>query len=102
MLRSPVHKPIDDVSGVWAVTCFFVAKDARGHGVTTALLDAAVAYAKRNGALALEAYPNDVGEERPADASMWRGSLALFERAGFEVVARRKPARPIVRKTFSR
>src|SRR5512139_1051215 len=29
VLRSPVHRPVDDVSGVWSIACFFIAADAR-------------------------------------------------------------------------
>jgi ribosomal protein S18 acetylase RimI-like enzyme len=97
VLRSPVHKPIDDVDGVWSVACFFIAKEARGQHVADALLAAAVEHATQRGARVIEGYPIDAGDERRPSAEMWRGSVAQFERAGFEVVARRKPARPIVR-----
>jgi L-amino acid N-acyltransferase YncA len=98
VLRSPVHKPVDDVEGVWSVACFFVAKEARGAGVCEALLDAAVDHATAQGAEVVEAYPVDAGDDRRPQAEMWRGSADLFLRAGFEVVARRRPARPIVRR----
>ncbi|HEX5613891.1 MAG TPA: GNAT family N-acetyltransferase [Acidimicrobiia bacterium] len=97
VLRSPVHKPIDDEADVWAVACFFIAKDMRGEGIADALLDAAVAHARRQGARIVEGYPIDPGDARRPSAEMWRGSVDQFTRAGFEVVARRKPARPIVR-----
>ncbi len=97
ILRSPLHKPIDDADDVYAVTCFYIAAAARGAGVADALLDAAVQFARRRGAALLEAYPSDLQGRRVAAADAWRGTLAQFERAGFEVVARRKPARPIVR-----
>jgi GNAT superfamily N-acetyltransferase len=97
VLRSPVHKPVDDVAGVWSIACFFVAKSERGFGLADRLLEAAVEHARKGGAAVVEAYPNDVGDRRPGAAHMWRGSLDQFARAGFEVVARRKPARPIVR-----
>jgi GNAT superfamily N-acetyltransferase len=102
VLRSPVHKPIDDTSGVWSVSCFVVARDARGRGVARALLDGAVKFARKQGAQVVEAYPVDPGAERPDDATMWRGTVRMFTDAGFEVVARRKPARPIVRKVLRR
>ena len=98
VLRSPVHKPIDDAGPVYSITCFFIAKAARGAGIADVLLNAAVEFASARGAHIVEAYPTDVGDERPTAAEMWRGSLKQFERAGFEVAARRKPARPIVRK----
>jgi GNAT superfamily N-acetyltransferase len=98
VLRSPVHKPVDDADGVWSVACFFVARGRRGAGVADALLDAAVHYATDQGAQVIEGYPIDPNDLRRPQAEMWRGSLDQFLRAGFEVVARRKPARPIVRR----
>ena len=102
LLRSPVHKPIDDAPAVHAVTCFFVAHDERGSGVADRLLQAAIDFAGKRGAKILEAYPNDFGAERKPGAEVWRGTLRQFEKAGFEVVARRRPARPIVRLRLQR
>jgi hypothetical protein len=34
---------------------------------------------------------------RSKDETMWFGALSMYARAGFEEVARRKPARPVVR-----
>ena len=101
VLRSPVHKPADDVGGVWSIACFFIGKQARGAGAADALLDAAVAHARSRGAEVLEGYPVDVGDARKPSADMWRGSLKQFERAGFEVLVRRKPMRPIMRKVLT-
>jgi GNAT superfamily N-acetyltransferase len=97
ILRSPLHKPIDDETDVWAVTCFFIARPQRGAGVAHTLLEGAVRRARRNGARIVEGYPFDPGDDLPDAAEMWRGSIPMFERAGFEVVARRKPLRPIMR-----
>jgi len=97
ILRSPVHKPVDAELGVWSISCFFVAKGERGCGVADALLTAAIDRASRRGVRMLEAYPVAAGRVRKESAAVWRGALTQFERAGFEVVARRRPARPIVR-----
>ena len=97
VLRSPVHKPVDDVRDVYSVSCFYVARSERGHGVADALLGEAARFARRQGAQVLEAYPSDTGAARKPADQVWRGTLAQFRRAGFEVIARRRPARPIVR-----
>jgi GNAT superfamily N-acetyltransferase len=102
LLRSPVHKPLDDEPDVWAIACFFVAKSARRGGVADALLKAATRYAREQGARFVEGYPIDTSGGRKPTAEMWRGSVEQFLRAGFEVVVRRKPARPIVRKRLRR
>ena len=98
---SKILAPIDDAP-VWSIVCFVVSRKARGKGVAAALLDAAIAYARERGATTLEAYPVDVGDGRVPAANAFHGTLPMFERLGFEVVARRQwnastPVRPIVR-----
>ena len=66
------------------------------QGVARALLDGAIAYAKKHGATLLEAYPVDK-PAKSADDDMWFGAKSMYDRAGFEEVARRKPQRPVVR-----
>jgi GNAT superfamily N-acetyltransferase len=91
-----------DERPVWAIVCFVVSRRARGSGVAAALLDAAIAYAREQGATTLEAYPIDPAGVRVPAGSAYHGTLAMFERAGFDVVVRRQwnrstPVRPIVR-----
>lgn len=93
--RSPVMKPVDD-KPVWSIVCFVVPSEYRGQGVAQALLEGAVAYAKKRRAKLLEGYPVDK-PTRSTDDFMWFGAKAMFDRAGFREVARRKPFRPVVR-----
>jgi len=72
---------------VWVVNCFVVAKEARRAGVASALLDAAVAYARDHGANLVEGYPAVTGGERMSSASAYMGTERMFERAGFEVTS---------------
>ena len=93
--------PVDD-RPVWSIVCFVVGRQDRGQGLAGALLDAAIDHARANGATTLEAYPADTGGERIPSPVAYNGTLSMFERAGFTVVARRTfnrtlPARPIVR-----
>jgi len=94
--RSPVMKPVDD-RRVWSIICFVVPAEYRRQGVAAALLDGAVAYAKKRGARLLEAYPVDRAG-RSSDVSMWFGAKSMYDAAGFEEVARRKPTRPVMRR----
>jgi ribosomal protein S18 acetylase RimI-like enzyme len=94
--RSQVMKAVDDQQ-VWSIICFVVPGEFRGQGVAHELLRGAIAYAKKRGARLLEAYPVDKSE-RGRDDSMWFGSKSMYDAAGFEEVARRKPHRPIVRR----
>lgn len=93
--RSPVMKPVDE-QPVWSIVCFVVPSEHRGQGVAQALLEGAVAYAKKQGATLVEAYPVD-HPARSRDDLMWFGAKSMYDRAGFEEVARRKMHRPIVR-----
>jgi ribosomal protein S18 acetylase RimI-like enzyme len=95
LARSPVMKPVDD-QPVWSVICFVVPSQYRNQGVARALLAGAVAYAKKQGARLLEAYPVD-RPGRSNDESMWFGARSMYDKAGFCEVARRKPQRPVMR-----
>lgn len=101
LVYSRVLAPVDDIP-VWSIVCFVVTRRLRSQGMAETLLDAVVDYARECGALALEAYPVDNGGERLRAAQVYHGTLSMFERAGFEVVTRRRanrssPERPIVR-----
>ncbi len=87
----------DDDPGVWSVTCFVVRPGYRRHGVAAALLAGAIDHARSAGAGWLEAYPVDPKGPAPTLDRLYRGSLSLFREAGFEVVARPRPGRAIVR-----
>ena len=93
--RSPVMKAVDN-RPVWSIICFVVRPEYRGQGVAHALLRGAIAYARKHGAKLLEAYPVDKSG-LSNDDSMWFGAKSMYDSAGFEEVARRKPFRPIVR-----
>jgi GNAT superfamily N-acetyltransferase len=94
--RSRVLKPVDD-QPVWSITCFFVARPYRGQGVSAALVKAAVAHARKNGARTIEGYPVEPKAGRIPDAFAYVGVPSTFRRAGFVEVLRRSPTRPIMR-----
>ncbi|RUV27190.1 MAG: GNAT family N-acetyltransferase [Mesorhizobium sp.] len=87
---------VDDAP-VWSLSCLYVRKRYRRQGVTSHLIAAALQAARRANAPALEAYPFDADVSPSASGS---GYAATFARAGFRVVARRVPARPIMRYDF--
>ena len=102
---SKVLGAVDD-KPVWSIVCFVVGRRSRGQGVANALLDAAIDYARDHGATRLEAYPVEIAEgNRIGSGEVYKGTLAMFERAGFKVVARRSvpgsaAPRPIVRRSI--
>jgi GNAT superfamily N-acetyltransferase len=85
IVNSRVRPALDDVP-VWSIVCFVVSRAARGQGVTTRLLDAAMDYARAHGAPALEAYPVRPTARRVPAAVGYTGLLSTFEKAGFRVV----------------
>jgi len=96
--RSRILAPIDDLP-VWSVTCFFVAKAHRRHGVSRALLKAAVEFVRGRGGTILEGYPTErTSEEKCSpDVFVHTGLASAFRSVGFREVARRSPSRPILR-----
>jgi GNAT superfamily N-acetyltransferase len=91
--RSWRLKRVDNLR-VWSISCFYVRKGYRKKGITSALIAAAVKAAKKAGAPALEAYPLDA---RLTPSSSGTGYATTFARAGFKVVGRHVPPRPILR-----
>jgi ribosomal protein S18 acetylase RimI-like enzyme len=96
-----VSAPLDDAAAadarVWGVSCFAVKAGARGEGIANRLLDAAISWARKKGARALEACPVDTeGFKRPR-ISLYHGVASSFARAGFVEVARRRSDRPLMR-----
>jgi GNAT superfamily N-acetyltransferase len=91
-------QPVDDLP-VWSVPCFFVRRAHRHRAVMGALIEGAVGAAAAAGAPAVEAYPVDTavpGHTR----NLFPGVASAFARHGFEVVARRKPDRPVMRRSL--
>ncbi|HEY2852821.1 MAG TPA: GNAT family N-acetyltransferase [Gemmatimonadaceae bacterium] len=86
-------KRVDDLP-VWSLSCLYIRIGYRRRGVSTALVREALRVAKRAKAPALEAYPFDA-ELSPSSTST--GFASTFTKLGFKVVARRIPARPIMR-----
>lgn len=95
LAKSPVMKPVDE-QPVWSIICFVVPSAYRGQGIAHGLLKGAIRHAKAQGVKLLEAYPVDK-PARTDDENMWFGAKSMFDAAGFEEVARRKPQRPVVR-----
>jgi GNAT superfamily N-acetyltransferase len=85
---------VDDVP-VWSISCLYVRKGYRRRGITSALIAAAVKFARAAGASAVEAYPLDANLTPSASGT---GYVSTFARAGFEIIGRHAPPRPIMRR----
>lgn len=94
--RSKVHKPIDDKK-VWSVPCTFIAKEFRRQGVSVALLNGLINYAKTQHIKIIEAYPTIPTQAKLPDAFAWIGLYKSFEKTGFKIVDQTSKNRPMVR-----
>lgn len=82
--KSKATPPVDDVA-VWVIPCITVLRGYRGQGVALAMIRAAVEYARKRGAPAVEAYPRAEGM-RVHDDFAFFGTEAMFRKAGFHKV----------------
>ncbi len=89
-------EPWDDPA-VWAVSCFVVRKEHRRTGLNLRLLEAAVDFARANGARTLEGYPIDPESgRRKSSNELYHGILSVFEDAGFREIGRPRPDLAVV------
>lgn len=89
----------DDTEGIWSITCFFIPKEYRHKNLARQMLGAALRFMKKRHVRIVEAYPVPPtldGTKLPG-AFVWTGPLAIFEKAGFEIVQRISHSRPLVR-----
>jgi GNAT superfamily N-acetyltransferase len=91
---------LDPDPGAWWVACVVVDSRHRRSGIGSALLRAAVAFARANGAARVEGHPVDVDAltaDRVSSSALFTGTMAMFLAAGFHEVARTFPSRPVMR-----
>jgi len=82
--RSRATPAVDELA-VWVIPCITVRRGHRGHGIAVAMIKAAVDYAARLGAPAVEAYPR-AENKRLNDDFVFFGNEAMFRKAGFRQV----------------
>jgi GNAT superfamily N-acetyltransferase len=87
---------IDDIP-VWSMVCFFVDRHVRRQRVTLGLLQAAVEYARAQGATVVEGYPVEPGPR----LYTYMGSPETFRRAGFQDVTPPGQIRKVMRYIIS-
>lgn len=72
----------------WRITCFFIDRAYRGQGVAEAALQGALREIGRLGGGTVESYPEDVDGRFTSSSFLYNGTLAMFERNGFERIRR--------------
>ncbi len=90
---------LTDDPGAWWVTCFAIDSRHRRSGVASALLEAAVTFARNHGTTAVQGHPVDVAAlrtTRVSGSALYTGTMAMFVAAGFSEVARTFPTRPVM------
>ncbi len=86
----------ETLQGVWSIVCFFVKRQFRNRGVTAELIDAALDYAKQNGATYLEVYPVDPG----SPSYKYMGLRPAFEKRGFDYCGKAGLRRHVMRRAL--
>jgi GNAT superfamily N-acetyltransferase len=91
-----------DDPGVWTVTCFVVRTGYRRRGVSRALTEAAVGYARDHGATAVEGYAliTEPGKE-VVWGELFVGAKSTYEACGFQEASTPTPRRRVMRIDFS-
>jgi GNAT superfamily N-acetyltransferase len=79
--------PQANVEKLWRIICFAALKKHRKHGVASAALRAALEAIKRKGGGLVEAYRIPRWETRAFGNESTHGTLSMFKKAGFKVVA---------------
>jgi GNAT superfamily N-acetyltransferase len=90
----------DDPENVISLPCFFVKAGHRGQGVSTALLQHALASVKAAGGRIAEAYPVALGR-KVSNSEAFTGTVPFFERAGFVTLTKGKTGRQRARKALT-
>lgn len=82
---------------VWAIYCILVPQPLRRQGIATTLLNRAIDHARRHGARAIEGYPIDTSvRDGRLPPGFSTGTLAMFEREGFQALAALPSGRTLV------
>ena len=88
--------------GVWAVTCILTRAGFRKRGISRALAQAAVDFARNRGARAIEGYPmiTTPGQDIGLIEELHVGSRGIFAAAGFKEVSHPTLRRVVMRIDF--
>jgi hypothetical protein len=82
----------------WRITCFFSARGRRGEGIASAALAGALAEISRLGGGTVESYPDDMDGRKVQGSFIHNGTIAMFERQGFERTRQIGKTRWVVRR----
>ena len=75
-----------DLEPDYRITCIFVDKRFRQHGLVTVALEGALDLIAQQGGGIVEGYPHIPGERRLSSSFLYNGTKAVYERAGFDFI----------------
>lgn len=88
-----------DIVPDYRITCIFVDKRYRRHGLSAVALGGALDLISASGGGMVEGYPHDnAGKKKSV---LYNGTRALFERAGFEYVRSKGPGNCVMRRNVA-
>lgn len=94
--RSALLKSVDE-KPVWSIVCFFISKPFRGQAMSRRLVEAAIGYARTNGAEIVEAYPTRSTSHQSLAPERYMGVRSTFQKSGFQIAADRGGERLVMR-----
>lgn len=83
----------------YRLTCIFVDKDYRQHGVAAVAVQGALALIAQAGGGVVEGYPHDTKGAKTRAAFLYDGTRGLFEKAGFTFERTKGTKNCVMRKT---
>ena len=87
-----------DLEPDYRITCIFVDKRFRQHGLVTVALEGALALIAQAGGGVVEGYPHIPGERRLSSSFLYNGTKAVYERAGFDFIRAKGQKNTVMRR----
>ena len=85
----------------YRITCFFVDRNYRRHGMSGVALRGALDLIARAGGGVVEGYPHDVAGQKLSSSFLYNGTRTLFENAGFVYDRPKGPRNCVMRTTVA-
>ncbi|WP_278234462.1 GNAT family N-acetyltransferase [Isoptericola sp. AK164] len=90
-----------DLEPDYRITCLFVDKRFRQHGLVTVALQGALDLIARDGGGIVEGYPHIPGERRLSSSFLYNGTKAVYERAGFDFIRPKGMKNTVMRRSVA-
>ncbi|MGA9596528.1 MAG: GNAT family N-acetyltransferase [Acidimicrobiia bacterium] len=88
-----------DIVPDYRITCFFVDRDYRRHGMARVALDGALQLIAQAGGGVVESYPQDTDGKKTSASFLYNATRSMFEQAGFTYTRSKGKNHSVMRKT---